>query len=54
MQTHGIDTYDELIERTTTAVPGVENSGVDWFWEQLVETLDIEFYEGYDEVRDGP
>lgn len=52
MQTHGIDTYDELLERTTTAIPGVENSGVDWFWDQLVETLDIEFYEDYDDVRD--
>ncbi|APW96372.1 acetyl-CoA synthetase [Halobiforma lacisalsi AJ5] len=52
MQEYGIDGYDELIERTTTDLEGVEESGVDWFWDEIVDYLDIEFYEEYDEVRD--
>jgi len=52
MQEYGIDDYDELIERTTTAVPGEPASGVDWFWDELVDYLDLEFYEPYDRVRD--
>jgi len=52
MQTHDIDDYDELIERTTTDLDGVPASGVDWFWDELVDYLDIEFYEDYDTVRD--
>ncbi|ESP88716.1 AMP-binding protein [Candidatus Halobonum tyrrellensis] len=52
MREYGIDTYDELVERTTTDLPGVEASGVDWFWDELVDYLDLEFYEPYDEVRD--
>ncbi|SFB71848.1 acetyl-CoA synthetase [Halobiforma haloterrestris] len=52
MQEYGIDGYDELIERTTTDLEGVDASGVDWFWDEIVDYLDIEFYEEYDEVRD--
>ncbi|MBX0305997.1 AMP-binding protein [Haloarcula salinisoli] len=52
MQAHDIDDYDELIERTTTDIEGVEASGVDWFWDELVDYLDIEFYEDYDTVRE--
>ena len=52
MQTHDIDDYDELVERTTTDVEGVPASGVDWFWDELVDYLDVEFYEDYDAVRD--
>ncbi|WP_255191246.1 AMP-binding protein [Natronobeatus ordinarius] len=51
MEAHGIDDYDELIERTTTEL-GDGESGVDWFWDELVDYLEIEFYEAYDEVRD--
>jgi acetyl-CoA synthetase len=51
MQAYDIDDYDELIERTTTTVPGEPRSGVDWFWDELVDYLDIEFDEGYDAVR---
>jgi acetyl-CoA synthetase len=51
MQAYDIDDYDELIERTTTTVPGEPRSGVDWFWDELVDHLDIEFDEGYDAVR---
>ncbi|MFC4544273.1 AMP-binding protein [Halosolutus amylolyticus] len=52
MQAYDIDDYDELVERTTTDLEGVEASGVDWFWDELVDYLDIEFYEEYDDVRD--
>ncbi|WP_440765603.1 AMP-binding protein [Natronorubrum sp. DTA7] len=52
METYGIDDYDDLIERTTSEVDGEPASGVDWFWDELVDYLDIEFYEGYDEIRD--
>ena len=44
MREHDIETYDELIERTT--------GDLDWFWDEVVDTLDIEFYEEYDRVRD--
>ncbi|WP_246987507.1 AMP-binding protein [Halorientalis marina] len=52
MQEYDIDDYEELIERTTTDIEGVPESGVDWFWDEIVDYLDIEFYEGYDQVRD--
>ncbi|MFB6101482.1 MAG: AMP-binding protein [Haloplanus sp.] len=51
METYDIDDYDELIERTTSEVPGEPRSGVDWFWDELVDYLDIEFDEGYDAIR---
>ncbi|AGB32865.1 AMP-dependent synthetase and ligase [Natrinema pellirubrum DSM 15624] len=52
METYGIDDYEELIERTTTDLEGEPDSGVDWFWDELVDYLGIEFYEAYDEIRD--
>ncbi|QFU83305.1 AMP-binding protein [Natronorubrum aibiense] len=52
METYGIDDYEDLIERTTTDLEGVEASSVDWFWDELVDYLGIEFYEDYDTVRD--
>ncbi|WP_121821924.1 AMP-binding protein [Halostella salina] len=52
MREHGIDDYDELIRRTTTEVEGVEASGVDWFWDEIVDYLDVDFFEPYDTVRD--
>ncbi|WP_276249069.1 AMP-binding protein [Haladaptatus sp. YSMS36] len=52
MQQYDIQTTDELITRTTTSVDGIEASGLDWFWDEVVEYLDIEFYEDYDTVRD--
>ncbi|WP_435195642.1 AMP-binding protein [Natronomonas sp. EA1] len=51
MQEYDIDSYDELIERTVDEELGDE-SGVEWFWDELVDYLDIEFYEAYDRVRD--
>ncbi|WP_435345293.1 AMP-binding protein [Haloarchaeobius sp. HRN-SO-5] len=52
MQAYDIEDYDALIERTTTDVEGVPESGVDWFWDELVDYLGIDFYEDYDAVRD--
>jgi len=51
MQEYGIDDYDELIARTCSDT-GIDESGVDWFWDELVDYLDIEFFEGYDTIRD--
>ena len=52
MREYGISGHEELIERTTSELPGEPESGVEWFWDEIVEYLDIEFYEQYDEVRD--
>ncbi|OYR77859.1 acetyl-CoA synthetase, partial [Halorubrum sp. E3] len=52
MREYGIDDYEALIERTTSEVPGEPESGVDWFWDEVVDYLDIDFYADYDRVRD--
>jgi acetyl-CoA synthetase len=52
MREHGIPDNEALLERTTTAVPGDPDSGLDWFWDEVVDWLGIEFYEDYDAVRD--
>ncbi|MFH5798222.1 AMP-binding protein [Haladaptatus sp. CMAA 1911] len=52
MQEHGIDDYEELIERTCGDGSEDASSGVDWFWDEMVGYLDIDFYEEYDTVRD--
>ena len=52
MTKHDIDDYDELHRRSTTEVEGVEASGLDWFWDEVVDTLGLEFDEPYDTVRD--
>src|SRR5690606_5313114 len=52
MQEYGSDDYEDLIERTTTDIEGEPESGVDWFWDELVDYLGLEFYEEYDTVRD--
>ncbi|TYT61460.1 AMP-binding protein [Natrialba swarupiae] len=57
MREYGIDDYDELIERTTTDLDSEPESGVDWFWDEVVDYLGIEFDQAYDRVRndeDGP
>ena len=51
MQAHDIADYEELIRRTTTDIEGVEASGVEWFWDELVDHLGIDFFEDYDRVR---
>ena len=52
MQAYDIEDYDELIERTTGEVAGVEESGIEWFWDEVVDYLGIDFFEDYDTVRD--
>ncbi len=52
MREYGIDSHEQLIERTTTEVPGESASGLDWFWDELVDYLGIDFYKDYEEVRD--
>ena len=52
MQQHGIETVADLHERTVTELEGVPNSGLDWFWDEVVDHLGLEFYEDYDQVRD--
>ncbi|MWV64326.1 AMP-binding protein [Halorubrum sp. JWXQ-INN 858] len=52
MREYDIDDYEELIERTTSSVEGVPESGVDWFWDELIDYLGIDFYTDYDTVRD--
>jgi len=44
MDRHGIATFEELIERST--------SDIAWFWEAVFEDLGIEFYEPYTQVVD--
>jgi len=52
MREYGIDDYDDLIGRTTTEIEGEPASGVDWFWDELVDYLDVDFFTDYDAVRD--
>ena len=52
MQAYDIEDREALTERTTTDLDGVPDSGVDWFWDELVDYLGIDFYEEYDTVRD--
>ncbi|KYH27409.1 acetyl-coenzyme A synthetase [Halalkalicoccus paucihalophilus] len=44
MDRYDIPDYEALIERTT--------GDIEWFWDELVEYLGIDFYEDYDAVRD--
>jgi acetyl-CoA synthetase len=52
MRKHGIDDFEELHRRSTTAIDGVDASGLDWFWDEVVDHLGLEFDEAYDAVRD--
>ncbi|PSQ08081.1 acetyl-CoA synthetase [Halobacteriales archaeon QS_6_71_20] len=52
MREYGIDDHESLIERTTTDLDGEPDSGVDWFWDEVVDYLGVEFYDDYDAVRD--
>jgi acetyl-CoA synthetase len=52
MRACDVDDYDELVDRTTTADPASAASGVDWFWDTVVDYLDVDFFEPYDRVRD--
>ncbi|MGQ4554302.1 AMP-binding protein [Halobellus sp. GM3] len=52
MREHGIETFEDLHERTVSNIEGVEDSGLDWFWDEVIEHLGLEFFEEYDLVRD--
>ena len=52
MQEYGIDDFEELHRRSTTDIDGVADSGLDWFWDAVVDHLDLAFDEPYDTVRD--
>lgn len=44
MNTHGIESYDELIERSTR--------DIEWYWDAVINDLQIEFYNRYSDVLD--
>ncbi len=44
MDRHGIATFDELMQRST--------SDIRWFWDAVIDDLQLEFYEPYTEVVD--
>lgn len=44
MRRHGLESYDELLERSV--------SDVTWFWNAALEDLGIEFYQPYEHVVD--
>ena len=44
MRAHGIETYEELIRRST--------QDVEWFWGAIVQDLGIEFFRPYEKVLD--
>ena len=52
MREYDIESDEELIERTTQSIPGEPESGIEWFWDEVVEYLGIDFYTEYDAVRD--
>jgi acetyl-CoA synthetase len=44
MRAHDIGSYDELVKRS--------QADIEWFWDAVVQDLDIEFYEPYTQVLD--
>ncbi len=52
MEAYDIADYEELIARCGPGLPDEPDSGVEWFWDELVEYLGIEFDEPYETVRD--
>ncbi|HEX6262758.1 MAG TPA: AMP-binding protein [Actinomycetota bacterium] len=44
MRAHGIETYEELVRRS--------QDDVEWFWDAVVEDLDVPFFEPYERVLD--
>jgi acetyl-CoA synthetase len=44
LRAHGIETYEELVRRST--------EDISWFWDAVVRDLDIEFFEPYEQVLD--
>jgi len=52
MRDYGIEDVQELHRRTVETVQGEPNSGLEWFWGEVVDYLDLAFDEPYDAVRD--
>jgi len=52
MQQYGIEDYDELHRRSVEEIDGEPDSGLAWFWDAVVDYLDLEFYEDYHTVLD--
>ncbi len=52
MDEHGIDDTAELHRRTVESIAGEPASGLDWFWGEVVDYLDLEFFEDFEAVRD--
>jgi len=52
MAEHDIENFEELHQRTVREVDGEPASGLDWFWDEIIEYMDLEFFEAYDQVRD--
>ena len=44
MDRHGIGSFQELIERSTT--------DLEWYWDAVVHDVGLAFYKGYDAVLD--
>jgi acetyl-CoA synthetase len=44
MDKHGLVTFEELMERSTTDIA--------WFWEAVFEDLEIKFFESFEKVVD--
>ena len=44
MDRHGLPTYEALLQKSTT--------DLDWFWNAVIDDLDIEFYTPYERVLD--
>ena len=44
MDRHGIASYDDLLERST--------SDIEWFWDAVMDDLGIEFYQDYSNIVD--
>jgi len=51
MQAHDIDDHEELLARTT-GQHDRDDAGIDWFWDELIDYLHLEFDQPYDGVRD--
>ena len=51
MQAHDIDDHEEFLARTT-GQHDRDDAGIEWFWDELVDYLGLEFDEPYDAVRD--
>ncbi len=44
MDKHGIKDYQELVKKSI--------NNIDWFWEETIKDLQIEFYEPYQKIKD--